>query len=152
MRKDSLGIPCITFAKSYKNWQIFSFFIAFIHKKGGGHVGVISRINLGEASYEVKDAVARIKSATLDYDSSDTTIAQLEHNTEYYFTNVKTLELVYPNDNFEVWIDLCTHETETVSLQFPDNNKFVGPTPEFGKGQHWEISIKNNISVCWRIE
>lgn len=76
----------------------------------------------------------------------------LKDNTEYRLTDVSSLMLSYPEDNFEVWMRISLSQTGTISIVFPAETKYIGSAPTFGNGQTWEISIKDGVVVCWRVE
>ena len=76
----------------------------------------------------------------------------LADNTEYHLTNVSSLSLSYPEGSFEVWMNISFSSTETITVTFPINTKYIGAAPSFGNGQIWEISIKNGVAVCWRVQ
>lgn len=76
----------------------------------------------------------------------------LSDNVEYRLTNISTLNISYPDNNFEVWMNIQFSSTETLSVQFPSETKFIGSIPTFGNGQTWEISIKDGVAICWRVE
>ena len=77
---------------------------------------------------------------------------KLNDNTEYRLTDVSSLTLSYPDGNFEVWMSISFSETETISVIFPTETQFIGAAPTFSNGQTWEISIKDGVAVCWRVE
>lgn len=76
----------------------------------------------------------------------------LNDNTEYRLTNVSTLTLVYPEDNFEVHMNISFSSTDNISVTFPTETKFIGTEPSFGNGELWEINIKDCVAICWRVE
>ena len=76
----------------------------------------------------------------------------LSDNTEYYLTNISSLNLSYPNGNFEVWMNISLSSTGTIAITFPSSTSFIGVAPVFGNNQTWEISIKNGVTVCWRVK
>lgn len=73
-------------------------------------------------------------------------------NTEYYLTNVSTLSLDYPDGNFEVWMKIQFAFTGTISVLFPSETKYIGVVPTFNNGETYEISIKDGVAICWRVE
>lgn len=75
----------------------------------------------------------------------------LEDNTEYRLADVSSLTLSYPEGNFEVWMRLEFSETETINVVFPTETRFIGTEPVFENGQTWEISIKDDVAICWRV-
>lgn len=76
----------------------------------------------------------------------------LSDNTEYRLTNVSSLTLSYPSGNFEVWMNISFSTSETISVTFPAETKYIGAAPTFNNGETWEISIKDGVAVCWRVE
>ena len=76
----------------------------------------------------------------------------LSDNTEYRLTDVSSLEISYPDGNFEVWMNVSFSPSETIVVTFPAETKYIGAAPTFGNGQTWEISIKDGVAVCWRVE
>lgn len=76
----------------------------------------------------------------------------LSDNTEYRLTNVSSLTLSYPESDFEVWMKISFSSTETISVTFPNETQYIGTMPTFDNGQTWEISIKDSVAICWRIE
>ena len=76
----------------------------------------------------------------------------LVDNTEYRLQDVSSLDIVYPDGNFEVWMNISFSSTETISVNFPEDTKYIGSKPSFSNGEVWEISIKDKVAICWRIE
>lgn len=76
----------------------------------------------------------------------------LSDNTEYRLTNITSLTFSYPEKNFEVWMNISFSSTGTVDVVFPSETKYIGIAPSFANGETWEISIKDGVAICWRIE
>ena len=76
----------------------------------------------------------------------------LNDNTEYRLSNISSLTLSYPEGNFEVWMNISFSSTEPINVVFPDETRYIGAVPVFNNGQTWEISIKDGVAVCWRVE
>ena len=76
----------------------------------------------------------------------------LSDNTEYRLTDISSLTISYPQGNFEIWMNISFSPTEVVNVVFPPETKYIGAEPNFDNGQIWEISIKDGVAICWRIE
>lgn len=99
---------------------------------------------LDAAITKKQDATTRITSAASSLVLSD--------NSEYYLTNVSSLTLSYPEGSFEAWMSIAFSTTETISVIFPSETKYIGAAPTFNKGETWEISIKDGVAICWRVK
>ena len=74
------------------------------------------------------------------------------NNTEYYFTNVSTLVITYPEgDRFECWINIETAASGTIAIAFP-SNLHIGDYPVFGNAEKWEVSIKNGVIIAGKVQ
>lgn len=73
-------------------------------------------------------------------------------NMEYRLTDVSSLILSYPDSNFEVWMNISFSSTEIINVIFPTETRYIGAAPIFNNGETWEISIKDGVVICWRIE
>lgn len=76
----------------------------------------------------------------------------LVDNTEYYLTNISDLTIHYPDSNFDVWMRISFSTTEVINVIFPEGTKYIGSYPTFNNGETWEISIKDGVAICWRVE
>lgn len=76
----------------------------------------------------------------------------LNDNTEYRLTDIGSLTLIYPNDNFEVWMSIQFSSTKPISVSFPIETQYIGSAPTFNNGETWEISIKDGVAICWRVK
>ena len=76
----------------------------------------------------------------------------LEDNTEYRLANIGVLNIQYPETNFETWMRISFSQSGNVGVNFPAETKYIGAEPVFSNGQTWEISIKDGVAVCWRVE
>lgn len=98
------------------------------------------------------EAMLNSKQNTPTYINTSETALMLSDNTEYRLTDISSLTLSYPEDNFEIWMRLSFSPTETVNVVFPTETKYIGAAPTFNNGEVWEISIKDGVAICWRIE
>lgn len=72
---------------------------------------------------------------------------------EYRLSNVSTLTFVYPEtETFEVWLKITCADSDEINIGFPADTQYIGEMPVFASGQVWEISIKDKVAVCWRVE
>ena len=75
----------------------------------------------------------------------------LEDNTEYRLTNVTTLNLTYPTDNFECWMRLTFAASGNVTVTLPAGTKYIGTAPDFKNGETWEMSIKDGVVIAQKV-
>lgn len=75
----------------------------------------------------------------------------LEDNTEYRLTNVTTLNLTYPTGNFECWMRLSFAASGDATVTLPTSTKYIGTTPDFKKGETWEMSIKDGVVIAQKV-
>ena len=75
----------------------------------------------------------------------------LADNTEYRLTNVSTLVLTYPAGDFECWMRLSFAESGNVTVTLPTGTKYIGTTPDFKKGETWEMSIQDGVVVAGKV-
>lgn len=75
----------------------------------------------------------------------------LEDNTEYRFTNVTTLNLTYPTDNFECWMRLTFAESGNITVTLPAETKYIGTSPDFKNGETWELSFKDKVLAAQKV-
>lgn len=75
-------------------------------------------------------------------------------NTEYRLTGIYNLEILFPSGNFECWMKLetTTDTSRIMNITFPNDAKFIGELPTFGKLQTWEISIKDGVIIAVKVE
>lgn len=79
--------------------------------------------------------------------SADTKNIALVNNREYYLTGTTDLTLTFPADNFESWLSISFADAGSVSLNFPENARYIGYAPFPSNGETWEISVKNGVVV-----
>lgn len=96
-------------------------------------------------------AITNKKSITANVTSVGDSLT-LSDNTEYRLTNISSLTLSYPEGNFEVWMKILFASSGTISVSFPNETKYIGVAPTFNNGETWEISIKDGVAICWRVE
>lgn len=75
----------------------------------------------------------------------------LEDNTEYRLTNVTTLNLTYPTNNFECWMRLNFAASGNVTVTLPIGTKYIGTAPDFKNGETWELSFKDKILAAQKV-
>ena len=75
----------------------------------------------------------------------------LEDNTEYRLTNVTTLNLTYPTDNFECWMRLTFAESGNITVTLPAETKYIGTAPDFKNGETWELSFKDKVLATQKV-
>lgn len=75
----------------------------------------------------------------------------LEDNTEYRLTNVTTLNLTYPTDNFECWMRLSFAANGEATVTLPVDTKYLGAVPNFNNGETWELSFKDKVLAAQRV-
>ena len=75
----------------------------------------------------------------------------LEDNTEYRLTNVTTLNLTYPTNNFECWMRLTFAKSGDATVTLPVDTKYIGTTPNFNNGETWELSFKDKVLVAQKV-
>ena len=75
----------------------------------------------------------------------------LADNTEYRLTDVTTLTLTYPTGNFECWMRLSFAASGNVTVTLPTGTKYIGTTPDFKKGETWEMSIKDGVVIAQKV-
>ena len=75
----------------------------------------------------------------------------LEDNTEYRLTNVTTLNLTYPTDNFECWMRLSFAANGDATVTMPIDTKYLGAVPNFKNGETWELSFKDKVLVAQKV-
>lgn len=87
-------------------------------------------------------------SQTISYPGTDVT---LEDNTEYRLTNVTTLNLTYPTNNFECWMRLTFAESGNITVTLPAETKYIGTAPDFKNGETWELSFKDKVLAAQKV-
>lgn len=75
----------------------------------------------------------------------------LADNTEYRLTSVTTLNLSYPTGNFECWMRLSFATSGDATVILPTGTKYIGTTPDFKKGETWELSFKDKVLVAQKV-
>ena len=75
----------------------------------------------------------------------------LADNTEYRLTDVTTLNLSYPTNNFECWMRLSFAASGNVTVTLPAGTKYIGTAPDFKNGETWEMSIKDGVVIAQRV-
>ena len=75
----------------------------------------------------------------------------LEDNTEYRLTNVTTLNLTYPTDNFECWMRLSFAANGDATVTLPVDTKYLGAIPNFKKGETWELGFKDKVLAAQKV-
>lgn len=75
----------------------------------------------------------------------------LADNTEYRLTDVTTLTLTYPTGNFECWMRLSFASSGNATVTLPTGTKYIGTTPDFKKGETWEMSIKDGVVIAQKV-
>ena len=82
------------------------------------------------------------------YTGSNITLAD---NTEYRLTDVTTLNLSYPVGDFECWMRLTFSASGDATVTLPTGTKYIGTTPDFKKGETWELSFKDKVLVAQKV-
>ena len=106
---------------------------------------------VGEALSNLEAELITKQNATMFVNNTDTVLA-LNDNTEYRLTNISSLTLQYPENNFEVWMNISFSSTGAINVQFPSETKYIGAVPSFHNGETWEISIKDGTVICLRVK
>ena len=75
----------------------------------------------------------------------------LADNTEYRLADVTTLTLNYPAGNFECWMRLSFAASGDPTVILPTGTKYIGATPDFKKGETWEMSIKDGVVIAQKV-
>ena len=75
----------------------------------------------------------------------------LEDNTEYRLTNVTTLNLTYPTDNFECWMRLSFAANGDATVTMPVDTKYLGAVPNFKNGETWELGFKDKVLAAQKV-
>ena len=75
----------------------------------------------------------------------------LEDNTEYRLTNVTTLNLTYPTDNFECWMRLSFAANGDPTVTLPVDTKYLGAIPNFKNGETWELGFKDKVLAAQKV-
>ena len=75
----------------------------------------------------------------------------LADNTEYRLTDVTTLTLTYPTDDFECWMRLNFAASGNVTVTLPAGTKYIGTAPDFKNGETWEMSIKDGVVIAQKV-
>lgn len=75
----------------------------------------------------------------------------LEDNTEYRLTNVTTLNLTYPTNNFECWMRLSFAANGDATVTLPVDTKYLGAVPNFKNGETWELSFKDKVLAAQKV-
>ena len=75
----------------------------------------------------------------------------LADNTEYRLADVTTLTLTYPTGNFECWMRLSFAASGDPTVILPTGTKYIGTTPDFKKGETWEMSIKDGVVIAQKV-
>ena len=75
----------------------------------------------------------------------------LEDNTEYRLTNVTTLNLTYPTDNFECWMRLSFAANGDATVTLPVDTKYLGAIPNFKNGETWELGFKDKVLAAQKV-
>lgn len=75
----------------------------------------------------------------------------LEDNTEYRLTNVTTLNLTYPTDNFECWMRLSFAANGDATVTLPVDTKYLGAVPNFKNGETWELGFKDKVLAAQKV-
>ena len=76
----------------------------------------------------------------------------LADNTEYRLTGVAWLNLTYPSGSFESFLRLTFVPSGAISVSFPAGTQYIGNVPSFSTSETWEISIKDGVAVCGKVE
>lgn len=75
----------------------------------------------------------------------------LADKTDYIYTGVTSLTLVYPSGNFECWLSVTT-STSAITLSFPSGTKFIGASiTSLVANTTYEISIKNKVAIIKKV-
>lgn len=82
---------------------------------------------------------------------SEGTYITLADNTEYRLTDVTTLTLTYPTGDFECWMRLSFAASGDATVILPTGTRYIGTTPDFKKGETWELSIKDGVVIAQKV-
>lgn len=75
----------------------------------------------------------------------------LADNTEYRLTDVTTLNLSYPEGDFESWMRLTFATSGTITVTLPADTKYIGTAPDFKNGETWELSFKDKVLAAQKV-
>lgn len=92
--------------------------------------------------------IPKAVSQTIYYPGSNVT---LEDNTEYRLTNVTTLNLTYPTNNFECWMRLSFAANGDATVTLPVDTKYLGAVPNFKNGETWELGFKDKVLAAQKV-
>lgn len=98
------------------------------------------------------DAAITSKKDATSYITSFTNPLVLNDNTEYRLTDVSSLVLQFPSNKFEVWMKVLFSAAGNISVTFPNETRYIGTAPTFRNSETWEISIKDGVAICWRVQ
>ena len=83
--------------------------------------------------------------------TNDISVLKLENNAEYRGDDISSLELSYPDGDFECWIRISTASEGEISIVLPEKTTYIGESPVFGNKETWEISIKDGVAVAMEV-
>lgn len=75
----------------------------------------------------------------------------LGDNIEYRLTNVTTLNLTYPTDDFECWMRLSFAANGDATVTLPVDTKYLGAVPNFKNGETWELGFKDKVLAAQKV-
>ncbi|MEE0175828.1 MAG: hypothetical protein U0H79_08615 [Eubacterium sp.] len=75
----------------------------------------------------------------------------LANNAEYRGADIASLEVQYPDGDFECWMRFTTAAEGSISIIFPEDTAYIGEQPEYGNNETWEISIKDGVAVALEV-
>ena len=76
----------------------------------------------------------------------------LKNNTTYYAkTDINSLTINYPDDDFISTIQFTLASDGDITITLPES-KYIGGSPTFANGETWEINIKNGVVVGGLVE
>lgn len=82
---------------------------------------------------------------------SEGTHITLADNTEYRLTDVTTLRLIYPVDDFECWMRLSFAASGNITVTLFSETKYIGTAPDFKNGETWELSFKDRVLAAQKV-
>ena len=113
-------------------------------------------LELGALSIKNKDNQLQVNNRLIQYKPIKTIITgnsiTVTDNTEYTGTNITSLDITFPNVDFECYMMLTFAASGTIAITFPNTVKSIGSIPAFANGETWEISIKNGVVVCGNVQ
>lgn len=109
---------------------------------GAQNIAVLTAAgNLADGGKKAADLMAKPAKVS-SYTGGAVTLVD---NTEYAFTGVTSLSILFPAGAFLSHLRISAAASGTVHVTFPGSARFLGRRPDIGNGETWEISVKNGV-------